>query len=109
MTPLLQPGRPAAVARDGAQHSWASYSGSMAGVLLEGGAPGRLRRTPVPVHVVVAADDPIPDRVLLAGISATQPLVTVEVWPDGGHHLPLTRAHAVLAVIDQVRCSTPSG
>lgn len=107
VAPLLQPGLPAAVARDGVQHSWASYSGSMAGVLLEGGAPGRLRRTQVPVHVVVAADDPIPDRALLAGISATHPLVTLQIWPDGGHHLPLTRPDAVIDVVDRARAAAP--
>jgi len=96
---FLQPGLPVPIARAGVQHSWASYSQSMAGLILSGESPGWLATVTRPVQLIVAQDDPVPDPVLLSRLCEVNDLVSLEIWPDGGHHLPLTRPAECLAAI----------
>jgi pimeloyl-ACP methyl ester carboxylesterase len=56
-----------------------------------------------PVHMVVPANDPVPDSRLLAELSDRYPNVTLSVLPFGDHRLPLTHPDGCLAAIDRFR------
>lgn len=99
LVPLIEPSLPVAVARAGVQHTWASYSQSMDALILAGDAPGRLATTTRPVHLILAADDPVPDLPLLERLRAANDLITLDVWATGGHHLPLTQPAKCVAAI----------
>lgn len=109
LVPLIEPSLPIAVARAGVQHIWASYSQSMDALILAGDAPTRLATITRPVHLIVAADDPVPDLPLLERLRAANDLLTLDVWATGGHHLPLTQPAKCVAAIARALPPSPPG
>ncbi|PZS31132.1 MAG: hypothetical protein DLM58_12395 [Pseudonocardiales bacterium] len=102
LAPLLEPSLPPAIARAGVQHTWASYSQSMDELILSGHAPGALAGTTRPVHLIVAVDDPVPEVAVQSRALAANDLISMDIWPQGGHHLPLTQPARCLLAITEV-------
>jgi len=56
-----------------------------------------------PVHMVLPAQDRVPDPELLSELAEKYPNVTLSVLPFGDHRLPLTHPDGCLAAIDRFR------
>jgi pimeloyl-ACP methyl ester carboxylesterase len=56
-----------------------------------------------PVHMVLPAQDRVPDPELLSELAERYPNVTLSVLPFGDHRLPLTHPDGCLAAIDRFR------
>ena len=85
---LLRPDLPAPIARDGVQHTWASYSGTLKRVVLRGDAATWIPTIGARVALIAGDRDPVTDLGLLGELAEANPRVTLEVWP-GDHDLPL--------------------
>jgi len=95
---VTHPGLPPSIAAATVQHSWDSYSQTLAQVILANGAPSWLRQVRCPLRLIAGAGDPVVDHAFLAQAAAHSEGVTVETWP-GGHDLPLARPdECVLAI-----------
>ena len=88
IAPMLRPDLPAPIARDGVQHSWASYSGTLKHVVLQGHASVWIPQLEVPVRMIAGELDPVTDLALLSRLAESNPAVSLEIWP-GDHDLPL--------------------
>ncbi len=98
---LIRPDLPAPVARDGVQHTWASYSGSLHHVLLAALGRGELATVSAPAHLVGAGRDQIAPPEVLHGLTANGRL-SVAVWPDADQDLVLTEPRRCVDVITRV-------
>lgn len=85
-----RPDLPPVLARDGVQHSWASYSQTFEAFILAADGPAWLDAVAVPVRVVVGTDDPVPDVAFLEELAVSRPHVVLSRWAAAGHDLPLT-------------------
>jgi pimeloyl-ACP methyl ester carboxylesterase len=99
---LLRLDLPGPIAQDGVRYSWHSYSRSLRRLILDTPALPWLPQLQVPVRLVAARDDAVVNAALLHEIAAKCPSVTVDLWPAGGHHLPLTRPLDCLAILSEV-------
>ena len=99
LAPFMAPGVPKPIARAVIDHTWASYSQSLEELILSGEAPGWLLATTRPVHLVAALDDPVPDLPLLSRLCAANQLLSLDLWPGGGHLLPQTQPVKCVAAI----------
>ncbi|MEO7573471.1 MAG: alpha/beta hydrolase [Acidimicrobiales bacterium] len=88
---LTHPGLPREIAADAVQHSWASYSETLALVVLAAEATTWLERVRCPVHLVAGDSDPVVDHDHLRRMAELHPGVTLRVLP-GRHDLPVTHA-----------------
>lgn len=86
----FRPGLPAAIRRDGVEHSWTSYSETFGHVLAAAEGGRWLASLHVPVELVVGTDDPVTDLAYLRGLAQSLPHVTVTVCAGADHDLPLT-------------------
>ena len=98
---ITRPDLPAPVARDGVQHTWPSYSGSLRNVVLSANARAELERLPVPAHLVTGTRDRISPPGLIDDLPTTS-RVTIETWVDAGHDLPLTEPGRCVETIRRV-------
>ena len=57
----------------------------------------------VPVHMVLPANDPVPDPRLMRELTERHSNVSLSVLPFGDHRLPLTQPDGCLAAIDRFR------
>jgi pimeloyl-ACP methyl ester carboxylesterase len=96
---LVRPDLPPAIARDGVQHTWASYSETLERVILAADSGGVMDAVGVPVRFVLGEDDPVPDRALLERLARDNPHASLAVWPDSDHDLLLTSPDRVLGEI----------
>ena len=87
---LFRPDLPAPIARDGVQHTWASYSETLEQVILSADAVRVVEAASVPVRFVIGEDDPVPDREVLERLARQNDQVSLTVWPDCDHNLLLT-------------------
>ena len=109
LAPMFEPSLPAAIAREGAQHTWASYSQSMEELILSCDARDLLAAVRRPVHIIAALDDPVPDLPLLSQLRESNHRVSLDIWSEGGHQLPLTRLTECREAISRaVRAAGPS-
>ena len=99
LAPFLRPDMPGPIARDAVNHTWYSYVQTMEGLILSAEAPTWVRRATKPLEFIAALDDAVPDVVLLNELRRANPLVSLTLFPDGGHDLPLSRAQRCLAII----------
>jgi pimeloyl-ACP methyl ester carboxylesterase len=81
---LTRGGLPAPIARDGVEHSWASYSRSVDRLILSTDAVPLIERLHLPIRFVVGVDDPIPDQDLLAEL-ALFGHISLTVWSGADH------------------------
>lgn len=95
---LTRPDLPSVIARDGVQHTWASYSETLRTVVLDSGNAAHLAEVRVPVHLVAGISDRVCDHTHLRSLAQANPNVHYLAW-RGGHHLPLTDPLRVLDLI----------
>ena len=118
LTVLLHPDLPPAVARDGVQHNWVSYSGTMRNVILtinsailardaltamRGIDSVGAQHPDVALRIITGDQDRVSDPAVLEELG-TDPAVRVEHWP-GGHDLPLRNPQRCLQAITAMRHS----
>ena len=96
---LLRPGLPAAIRRDGVQHTWASYSQTFRDVLAAAEAEGWLRQVNIPVELIAGSTDPVTDLSYLSQLAEDLPNVTLTVHNGADHGLPLTHPTIAVAAI----------
>lgn len=89
LAPLLRPSLPVPIARDGVLHSWRSYSGTLANVVVGSGAGVKIGALSIPIHIVVGDADRVVQRTLLEDLDHRMPNLELHRWP-GGHDVPLT-------------------
>jgi pimeloyl-ACP methyl ester carboxylesterase len=99
---LIRPGLPAAIRRDGVQHSWASYSGSFREISAATLSRRWLANIRVPVQLVAGSEDPITDLVYLRELAGLLPYVALSICDGADHNLPLTHPADAVAVITRV-------
>ena len=102
---MLRPELPAALAEDRLRHTYRSYSQTLAKVIISAGAAGWIEDVAVPIRLVAGSDDDLVDRAFLHDMSERHPHLSLSVWPDAEHELPLTHAAACVAEIEQLRAS----
>jgi len=102
---LSRPDLPARIARDGVEHTWASYTETLEGLVLDSGAAGWLSDVTVPVVIVAGRDDPVCNHPFLEGIARTHPNISYRAW-HGDHHLPLTDPGLAIGLILEVADSS---
>jgi len=95
---LSRPDLPARIARDGVEHSWASYSETLERLVLDSGAVGLLSDVTVPVVIVAGHDDPVCNHPFLEEIARIHPNVAYRAW-RGDHQLPLTDPRLTVGLI----------
>jgi pimeloyl-ACP methyl ester carboxylesterase len=94
----MRPDLPPEIARDGVQHSWLSYSGSLRNLVLGQDATRDLERIRVPVHLVAGDGDSVVELEFLRELVTMHPQVRLEMWP-GGHDLPLRDPERCVAAL----------
>lgn len=82
------PELPPAIAADGVQHTWASYSETLQQVLLAAEAGQWLDDVTIPVLLVAGDTDPVVDLEFLHCLASAHDAVQLDIWA-GEHHLPL--------------------
>jgi pimeloyl-ACP methyl ester carboxylesterase len=99
---LLRLDLPGPIARDGIRYSWDSYSRSLRHLILDAPAISWLSQLRLPVRLIAARDDAVVDAAVLQDIARRCPSVSVDLWPAGGHHLPLTHPSDCLSVLSSI-------
>ena len=95
---LSRPDLPSEIARDGVEHSWASYSETLRRLIFDSDAAGWLSHVTVPVVIVAGLGDPVCNHPYLQGLARSHHNVELQVW-RGDHHLPLTDTSLVIGLI----------
>lgn len=102
---MLRPELPTPLAEDRFKHTYRSYSQTLAKVVVAAGAAGWIEDVAVPIRLVAGSDDDLVDCAFLHDMSERHPHLSLSVWPDAEHELPLTHAVACVAEIEQSRAS----
>lgn len=95
---LSRPDLPSEIARDGVEHSWASYSETLRRLVLDSDAAGWLSHVTVPVVIVAGLGDLVCNHPYLQELARSHHNVEFLVW-RGDHHLPLTDPSLVIGLI----------
>lgn len=98
---FVAPELPRAIAVDSVQHTWPSFSESLE-VILAAPTSTWLDETDAPMHLVAGGRDPVVDRGYLSRVTARHAHVTLEVWPDARHLVPLGHAAMARSILDDV-------
>jgi pimeloyl-ACP methyl ester carboxylesterase len=108
-----RPDLPVTLARDGVQHSWASYSQTFQGLILGAAGEAWVDATAIPVRFVAGAADRVPDVAYLEELAASRPGVSLAVWAGADHDLPLTQPKRcideILAALEAMRSRVDAG
>lgn len=100
---MARPELPAPLAEDRVKHTYRSYSQTLAKVVVSAGAAGSIEDVAAPIQLVAGADDDLVDREFLRQLSQRHPHVSLEVWPDAEHELPLTHPVACVGEVERLR------
>lgn len=95
---LAHPGLPRAIAADGVQHTWTSYSQTLQLVILAAEASTWLDQINCPVHLVAGDHDPVVDHAYLRRLTNEHRAIELTEWP-GRHDLPLSRPTDCVALM----------
>ncbi|MDP9453937.1 MAG: alpha/beta hydrolase [Actinomycetota bacterium] len=109
---VLRPELPRPLAEDRLRHTYRSYSQTLAKVIVAAGAAGWIDDVAVPIQLIAGTDDDVVDPAFLRQMSESHAHVSLSVWPNAEHELPLTHPAACVAEIEQLRASLlrgPSG
>ena len=99
----VRPDLPDFLAEDRFQHTYRSYSETLAQVVVSAGAAAEVGRLTVPVHLVAGARDSLLDHGFLGALAERHPHLRLSVWPQAEHELPLTAPDRCVATIRQLR------
>lgn len=97
---VARPRLPATLAHDRVEHSWASYSQTLANLVLSADAQHWLDDIRVPVHLVAGTDDDALDHDFLHELADRHRHVTITVI-TGGHDVPLSQPTRCTEIIEQ--------
>ncbi len=95
---LVTPRLPPAIAADGVQHSWASYSETLTELVLAGDLSAWFDDITQPVVFVAGDRDGVCDREWLRKLANQHENLRLETWP-GDHQLPLTNPDAIMRLV----------
>ena len=95
---LVTPSLPPAIAADGVQHSWSSYSETLAELVLAGDLSAWFDDITQPVVFVAGDRDGVCDREWLRKLANQHENVRLETWP-GDHQLPLRNPEAIMRLV----------
>jgi len=101
----IRPDLPAPLADDRFNHTYRSYSETLAQVIFSAGAAGWIDEVTVPVHLVAGLDDDVIDLAFLRRLAERHPHVSLSVWSEARHELTLTHATACASEIEHLRAS----
>jgi pimeloyl-ACP methyl ester carboxylesterase len=101
----LRPDLPEPLADDRFNHTYRSYSETLAQVIVSAGAAGWIDEVTVPIHLVAGRDDDVVDRAFLRQLAERHPHVSLSVWSEARHELTLTHATACATEIEHLRAS----
>ncbi len=107
---VSRPDLPVSIARSGVNHTWASFSGSLASLVRDGGwAPAlqALDERGTPVVIADGIRDPVPVPGRSGALARRLPNVRHEIRQHADHLLPLTDPLWCLSLIEQV--TSPKG
>lgn len=99
LAPLAVRSVPAAVAIDGVRHTWASFSRTLANLVLTELASSLLRQVSCPTTALAGADDRITRPEWARRLAADQPALALEVLPGIDHHPGLRVPQQVAAAV----------
>ena len=100
---LARPRLPTAVAADGVQHTWASYSETFATFILAAPGDAWTAATHVPVRLLSGERDRVLDHEHLDSLARRHANVTLVEVPGADHDLPLARPWTVLDELGAMR------
>jgi pimeloyl-ACP methyl ester carboxylesterase len=101
----LWPDLPEPLADDRFNHTYRSYSETLARVIVSAGAAGWIDEVTAPVHLVAGLDDDVIDMAFLRQLAERHPHVSLSVWSEASHELTLTHATACATEIEHLRAS----
>jgi pimeloyl-ACP methyl ester carboxylesterase len=101
----LRPDLPAPLANDRFNHTYRSYSETLAQVIVSAGAAGWIDEVTVPIHLVAGGDDGVVDRAFLRQLAERHRHVSLSVWSEATHELTLTHATKCAIEIEHLRAS----
>jgi pimeloyl-ACP methyl ester carboxylesterase len=101
----LRPDLPEPLADDRFNHTYRSYSETLARVIVSAGAAGWIDEVTAPVHLVAGLDDDVIDMAFLRQLAERHPHVSLSVWSETSHELTLTHATACATEIEHLRAS----
>ena len=87
---LANPTLPAPLAEDRVEHSWQSYSATLANLVVSAELSERLTELAIPVRLVVGQRDKAVDLPFLAELATGWPHLSLGIVGDAGHDLPLS-------------------
>ena len=93
---VLRPDLPGPIARDGVQHTWASYSQSLREVILAADTRALVPALRAPVHLITGDRDAIAPPEMLDGLAASGAIVSI--W-HADHDLELTHPDQCIEAI----------
>ena len=102
---MLRPELPTPLAEDQLKHTYRSYSQTLAKVIVSAGAAGWIEDVQVPIQLVAGTGDGLVDRAFLRDLSERHPHLSLSVWPEAEHELPLTHPAACVSEIERLRAS----
>lgn len=100
---LVRPELPEPLAEDRLQHTYRSYSETIAKVIIAAGAAAWIEELAIPIHLVAGEQDSVLDHGFLAEIAEGHAHVRLSAWPHAKHEVPLTHPTACVAAIKEMR------
>jgi pimeloyl-ACP methyl ester carboxylesterase len=100
---LLRPDLPRPLAEDRLRHTRRSYSETLAKVILAAGAAAPLDDVQVPVHLVAGDAGTILDLAFLRALERRHANVSLSLWPNARHEIPLTHPDDCLRELSRAR------
>jgi pimeloyl-ACP methyl ester carboxylesterase len=104
----VRPDLPAPLAEDRFQHTYRSYSETLAEVVISAGAAAEIGALAVPVHLVAGAGDTLLDHRFLRELADRHGHVHLSVWEGSEHELPLTAPSRCVELLRGLRAELAS-
>lgn len=105
---LARPRLPKAVAADGVQHTWASYSETFASFILAAPGDAWIAAARAPVRLLAGQRDRVLDPEHLDTVARRHAHVTLVEIPGADHDLPLARPGTVLDALGALHSAAPT-
>lgn len=105
---VLRPSVPLPLAEDRAEHSWASYTETLASVVIGPAAPNWLAGLTLPMTVLSGTSDSVLELAFLANLEKEYDNVTLVTVEGAGHDLPLSHPAICIDEINHMLDATAS-
>lgn len=104
---LPHPTLPAPLAQDRVQHSWQSYSETLANLIVSAKLSSELTELAIPVRLVVGQRDKAVELPFLATLGTGCSHLSLGIVGDAGHHLPLSHPQICAAELEGAALGGP--